>query len=296
MNWLRKALKLPLNLALKSPSLRKKLVYELRRNHFSEMQFKIPLNAELSCPIFQERFAWSFSEIFLNAEYGNFLKETGLPQRWLDIGCHAGFFSLYLAWQHIEAGNRNFEGLLIDADPRVEADVRKLLETTNLSDRLRFELGAIGAGNDFIEFAMRDGMSSSASSEANGEKIARVPVLPSARIIRPFPPPYDLIKLDVEGAEDVFLEKYGPIYTNSRYLILEWHSPDREGKAALKVKERMEEAEFELTDEIQGLKTHIIEGRVLTTGCHLYRNLRFQNATSARNGGVGKLFANIAKS
>src|SRR5689334_7470562 len=72
MNWLRKALKLPLNLALNSSRLRQKVVYELRRQYFSDLQFQIPLNRDLPCPIYQERFAWSFSEIFLNAEYGDF--------------------------------------------------------------------------------------------------------------------------------------------------------------------------------------------------------------------------------
>jgi FkbM family methyltransferase len=275
MNWLSKALKFPLHLALGKKSFRQKLVYELRRKYFADLQFQVPLTADLSCPILQERFAWSFSEIFLNSEYGSFLKETGLPRRWLDIGCHAGFFSVYLAWQHRIERSERFEALLIDADPRVEPDVTALITATDLRKHFRFKLGAIGAGAGSVEFALRGGMASSAAGieSENVTKVA-VPILSPEEIARLFPGSYDLIKIDVEGAEDAFIERYQQVYRRCGFLMLEWHSWDTEGTASVRIQHALKEEGFDLTEQIQSLKTHKVDERVLTTGCHLYRNLK----------------------
>jgi FkbM family methyltransferase len=274
MNWLNKALKFPLHLALGSKSFRQKLIYELRRNYFADLQFQVPLTADFSCPILQERFAWSFSEIFLNSEYGSFLKETGLPRRWLDIGCHAGFFSVYLAWQHRIERSERFEALLIDADPRVEKDVSDLITAMNLTNHFRFKLGAIGAAARSVEFALREGMASSAA-ETGSEKVTKVavPILTPEEIARLLPGPYDVIKIDVEGAEDAFIERYQQVYNCCKFLILEWHSWDAEGMASVKIQQALKKEGFDLSEQIQSLKTHKVDERVLTTGCHLYRNL-----------------------
>ena len=38
----------------------------------------------------------SFSEIFLNGEYKEVLEGFDIPNKWLDFGCHMGFFSLWI--------------------------------------------------------------------------------------------------------------------------------------------------------------------------------------------------------
>ena len=270
---LRSLLKAPLRLALESTWLRRVLIYELRTRHFGDFAFEIPLTVDFACPILQDRYVWSFSEIFVTGEYGDFLTETGLPARWLDIGCHAGFFSLYLAWQHLRAGNDRFAGLLIDGDPRVAADVERLLERTGLSSQLRFAHGAIGVSGGTVDFALRDRMGSSAGMEMSADRVTTVPVIDPAELIRRFPPPYDLVKLDIEGAEDLFIDHYESVYHHSSNLLLEWHAWDPDGGENERLRLRMKERGFVLRRELQPAHTHVIEGRTLDAGCHIYRNL-----------------------
>jgi len=269
---LRSFLKAPLRLALRNEWFRKVLTYELRTRHFGDLGVHIPLSPEFSCPILQDRYVWSFSEIFVANEYGDFLTDTRLPARWIDLGCHAGFFSLYLAWQHMRAGNDRFEGLLIDADPRVGADVARLLAATKLSDRLRFAHGAIGSGGA-LDFALRDRMASSAADGTKTDAITRVPVLSASDLLEAFPPPYDLIKLDIEGGEGIFFDLYDAVVRNAAHIVVEWHAWNPEGGEAQRLRGRMTDAGFAFQRELQPQRTHLIDGRTLHVGCHVYRNV-----------------------
>ena len=103
MSALRKALKLPITAPLRFGFVRRRVAYELRP-WFGEMEFEIPLGEGLACPIRRWDSVHSFSEIFVTNEYGAFLQEAPLPLRWLDVGCHVGYFTLYLAWKNALAG------------------------------------------------------------------------------------------------------------------------------------------------------------------------------------------------
>jgi hypothetical protein len=125
---MRKFLKLPLTVALRTPFLRKRAVYHFLHEYFPDLELSIPLSHGFWCPIPGPDAIYSLSEIFLKDEYGSFLNEIPLPRRWMDLGCHAGYFTLYLAWQHAVAGSTgDWRALLIDADPRTEASTKQTL-------------------------------------------------------------------------------------------------------------------------------------------------------------------------
>ena len=42
--------------------------------------------------------------------------------------------------------------------------------------------------------------------------------------MRLLPPPYDLVKIDIEGAEADFLRAYPKVLSATRHLLMEWHS------------------------------------------------------------------------
>ena len=63
----------------------------------------------------------------------------------------------------------------------------------------------------------------SASAEASDQN-TWVRTLSAEDLLAALPPPYDLIKLDVEGAEYDFLEGYGAVLAQTRFLLLEWHA------------------------------------------------------------------------
>lgn len=272
MRPIRKLLKLPLLLALKSEWLRGKIVYELRKDFFRNLQIAVPLSHGTHCPLGRHDYIYSFSEVFVAGEYGDFLNDIPLPRRWLDLGCHAGFFSLYLAWQWRRAGSEDFQALLMDGDPRVRSDVLHLIQSNGLEKQLKFELGMIGQGSGEKAFALRDGMGSSSELGTYADSVIRVALLQQEQIASRFEPPYDLIKVDIEGAEFDLIESYPLLLQSARHILIEWHSWDAAGTGEQKIKNLLAEQGFKLERVLQPRKTHLVEGKHLTTGCHLYAN------------------------
>lgn len=249
------------------------LVHELHQRHFPGLNFCIPLSHGMVCPISRASNIHSFSEIFLANEYGDFLKRGSLPRRWIDLGCHAGFFSAYLAWQLRRRGVEEFSALLIDADPRVAPDVQHLVTVNGLEQQLHFRPGMIANEDGIKPFGLREVMRSSAEVTPGVEAVALVPVISSEQIREAFPPPYDLLKLDIEGGEYGFIEHYGAVLSESRTVVVEWHSWDDVGAGEARLTDLMGKCGFEWVETVQPRKETIEEGRPLYTGCHLYRNV-----------------------
>jgi FkbM family methyltransferase len=206
--------------------LRRRLALALRMHHFADLDVLLPLSCQLNCPLALEQDLLSFSEIFFRGEYDLLLGQGPLPERWLDFGCHAGFFSLWLEWQRRRAGALagRSSALLADADSRRFASVTRLLEFNQLSAQWKFLPGVIAAGTGERTFYERSYMSSSANPV--GAEVGRavsIPILTAERLRAIFPPPYDLIKLDIEGGEVDFLDHYEPIWREARQILLEWH-------------------------------------------------------------------------
>ena len=227
---LKRSLRYPLNQMLKLDPIRRRIAFILKCHYFSDLEISIPLSHGFSCNISNLDSFESFSEIFLEGEYAPFLREIDpIPHRWLDIGCHVGYFSLWLAWQIFEGrgiGERHeIRALLIDADRRVTVAVEKLIQNNGLQDSFSFEHGLIGSESGSAGFYERAYMASSAESrEKDSRKRVVVPVLSADQIYSILPGPYDLIKVDIEGGEDVFLNSYKRVISSAVYLLLEWHA------------------------------------------------------------------------
>lgn len=268
---LRKLLKLPLTAPLRFGFIRRRLAYELRP-WFGEFEFEIPLTGELACPLGRWDSAHSFSEIFVTDEYGMFIDDFPLPRRWLDLGCHAGYFTLYLAWKNALAGRaRDWNALLIDADPRMAPLVSWMLRRNGLEGNGTFKLGMIGAGSGEREFALRSGMGSSSDVGAPAERVCRVPGITASEIAELFPPPYDLIKIDIEGAEYDFARSYADLCRQAKYLLIEWHSRDREGTGESEIRELCARIGFEHVKVIRGKREIYVDGVWHSSGVDLFR-------------------------
>jgi FkbM family methyltransferase len=274
MSLARRVLKAPFNWLMDWRPFRRRAAFELRHRYFGDLSLSIPLTHGFACPLHDLDALYSFSEIFAVDEYGSFLNRMPLPHRWLDLGCHAGYFSLYLAWQHsVRGAGVDFRALLVDADERSGGRAGKTLRDNNLEDRLVFFHGAIAREPGELRFVQRDGMGSSldcAGSEARDVRVVRV-VEPQA-IASLLPPPYDLIKIDIEGAENDFLAAYKEIYTCARYLIVEWHSWDREGRNEQIVQDLLERAGFRRMAILKPKLVFELDGNPLSIGLHLYSN------------------------
>lgn len=203
--------------------IRRRIAFQLSSEFYADLNVSVPLGHGLQCVIADPSHWHSFSEIFIEREYAHYLDLIPPPNRWLDIGCHAGFFSLFLIWWKLAAGNHDYQGLLVDADPRVASSVNKLIVSNSLSSRLRFVHGAIGPlDTNSIVFALGTVMDSKISDGGAPSTVA-VPVVSSEQISSAFPPPYDLVKVDIEGAEVHFLEAYQSLLQQTEFLLLEWH-------------------------------------------------------------------------
>ncbi|MBC7980536.1 MAG: FkbM family methyltransferase [Armatimonadetes bacterium] len=230
------------------------MLFDLKQKYFQELELSVPLGYGLVCPLeFAE--AWtSFTEIFVNDEYAPALQQICLPQRWLDLGCHAGYFSLYLVWLRARIGlDNDFRALLIDGDSRVTTAVQKLIESNRLQERLEFQMGAIATGASLKSFVERPFMSSgtvSVSPSQTDGTVRQVPTLPADQILKLLPAPYDLVKVDIEGGEYDFLMAYRPVLDQTRHLLLEWHSWHSGGGGPGQLKELLSDYGFELVLDI----------------------------------------------
>lgn len=272
-NVLRRLLKLPITLPLQFGFIRRRVAYELRP-WFGDVEFEIPLSEGLACPIGQWDSMHSFSEIFVTNEYGAFLDGMPLPRRWLDLGCHAGYFTLYLAWKNAIAGHaRDWSALLIDADPRMETLVSWTLKRNKIERNGLFKLGMIGEGSGERDFALRSGMGSSSDvAGAPSDEVCRVPCITAEEIAKVFPPPYDVIKIDIEGAEYDFARSYPDLCRAANYLLIEWHSQDQAGAREPELRELCARNGFEYLKEIRGKREICVDGAWSSSGVQLYRN------------------------
>jgi FkbM family methyltransferase len=270
---IRKFLKLPLTATLRAPFFRKRAAFHFRYEYFADLELSIPLSHGFWCPILGLDALYSFSEIFVTGEYGSFLNEIPLPRRWVDLGCHAGYFTLYLAWQHALAGSAgDWRALLIDADPRTEASTRKTLTQNSLLPKCEYRTGLISKETGELDFALREGMGSSADTSLGGiQGLQRVRAIHAAEILAALPPPYDLIKIDIEGAEADFVEAYRTVYSHATAILMEWHSPDKEGSNERVLRKLLEASDFSLVRELRPRRELQLDGGWLSTGVQLYQ-------------------------
>jgi FkbM family methyltransferase len=251
----RKLLKMPLVCLLGWTAFRRRAMHELQQRYYNEFSIRVPLGHGLQCPLtFRE--SWhSFAEIFVQGEYDQPFHHVPLPSRWVDIGCHAGFFSLYVAWRRAQAGcSEPGMALLLDADSRTATPVGELLRVNGLTERFQFLHGMVASGDGDRPFRERAVMASSAAGiGAPDGRRTLVPIVGAAEILTRFPPPYDLVKIDIEGGEYDFVMEYEPVLNATASVLLEWHSWHPGGGGAVQLRERLQGLGFSVTYSSTGV-------------------------------------------
>jgi len=211
---------------LASRGLRRRLAWQLKFNYPDELDNRVPIGEGLSIPLFDTELSASFDEIFLSGEYKPMLETMPLPRRWIDLGCYAGYFSLWLEWQLHRAGFMNqSNALLVDANAAIAPKVERLIKLNNLESSWKFCRSAVAKGDGMCEYIQRPYMASSLHSvdDSPGEKVA-VPIFTDDNFTGAFAGSYDLLKVDIEGAEFDLLQYYPTLASRARWLCLEWHS------------------------------------------------------------------------
>lgn len=213
---------------LRIETLRRRIRFELEQSYFAEAGQTVPLGYGCFAPILHPDYWHSFTEIFFMDEYAGSGELFSLPERWLDLGCHAGFFSLNMLWQHRRRGSpKRLGALLVDGDSRIESQIKRLIECNAAEGQFRFEHGAISTLDGPLRFIERACMASGTdgkNSSNSRERGRQVPVVTPQGILELFPPPYDLIKVDIEGGEHDLLMGYHEVLQHTSTLLFEWHS------------------------------------------------------------------------
>jgi FkbM family methyltransferase len=247
------------------------LLIRLRSDYFHEFNHSIPLGNNYWAYLLENDAYDSFSEIFVQQEYLDLLPDEP-TLKVLDIGAHYGYFSL---WLQSKNPDQVIKSLLIESSFRCLRSLKKLISDKKLNGHLKLLPKAVGnPQNQITEFYDRPYMAGSLIKENDREHASRVKTLQEVEISDALPPPYDLIKCDIEGAEWEFLLYYSKTIKKTRYILMEWHSWHRGGGGINQVENKLQDLGFEITKRSSPIKAVGREGEV---GLFLAKNLNFQN-------------------
>lgn len=256
---------------LKSNFFRRALITHLKARYFNEFNHSIPLGNGYWADIMENDGYDSFSEIFIKQEYLNLLPNKKIS-RIVDIGAHYGYFSLWLQAKFPES---EIYSLLIEPSPSSCRSLEHLVQLKSLKGRFRFINKAIGnPENKHSNFYDRPHMAGSIfASTTKSEDVTKVEQLCDTELLSEYPPPYDLIKCDIEGAEWDFMQNYDSIIRKTNYLLLEWHSWHSGGNGLSQLENKLKELSFKITKKTNSENASGRDGQV---GLILAENQKFQ--------------------
>ena len=234
-------------------SIRRRAIFYLKYNFFNEFSFEIPVGENLVAPIPYKDSYDSFSEIFLMSEYQE-LDIIDEVKYWLDLGCHMGYFSLWLEREKRKIGILDSKALLIDGDRRAKEGVDTLIKRNRLESDWSYIHGVISKPTENIGFSEKPFMSSQVVR--NTESSIQLTVISESIILSHFDQKIDLIKVDIEGSEWDFLLEYPVVLKNCKYLLIEWHQWHSGGGGKEQIRCQLQEIGFEILKEIEDKKVY----------------------------------------
>ena len=228
---------------LKFKGFRKRILAHLKADYFHELDHSIPLNNGYWASLLENDSYDSFSEIFIQQEYKSYLPDLDI-KKVLDVGAHYGYFSLWLQAQNPSI---KLYSTLVEPSSKCCNTLMKLVDNQILENRFVYLDSVIGStSKDSTEFFDRTHMGGSIFPTDFDEPPENINTLKVSDILRSMAPPYDLIKCDIEGAEWEFLNYYGEAITQSKYLIMEWHSWHNGGGGRIQIIETLEGLNFDI--------------------------------------------------
>lgn len=206
---------------LTQKKIRDRLLFHLKQDYFHELKYSIPLGHNYWAHILENDAYDSFSEIFIQQEYKDFLPKT-IIEKIIDIGSNYGYFSLWIQSQNPKT---KIFSLMIEPSIRCQRSLKNLVSQPILEGRYKYINKAIAnPKSESVDFYDRPFMASSILQSSTYESSILVEPLKEKDLYNDISPPFDLIKCDIEGAEWEFLINYPKVIKDSKYLLLEWHS------------------------------------------------------------------------
>ena len=185
-----------------------------------------------------------FSEVFVEQCYWPTIdallkwKRTGVSTI-LDLGCNVGYFSLFVAHHFTRLHMPHFRIVAIDANDELLGKFEDRLKAqthVRLEGKITTHHGLVGCreGDNLFEVSPHSGISKISQGENPQLKAFRIPywnldeVMPGREI--------DLIKCDIEGAEQELLETYeDTLLQRTRSIVMEIHEAECDAERCRRV-------------------------------------------------------------
>ncbi|MBE9029541.1 FkbM family methyltransferase [filamentous cyanobacterium LEGE 11480] len=208
-----------------------KLRWKFSQSRWDFLGLKCQLRSGIDIQVNSRSDWWVFNEIFVNQEYDAPIQMmfeqavAGQSLRILDIGANVGFFAMR-ATDQARLKKIPVEVWAIEGSPAVFNDLKALVGMNpDLDGSLKPIHGLVGhrtgsakirqtqfsAMNRLVDVATDD-----ASESVEVPFIDLNELLPSASSI-------DLLKCDIEGSEELFIQNYGELFKRVKMAVFEMH-------------------------------------------------------------------------
>jgi FkbM family methyltransferase len=260
-----------LSFFFKFKSLRNRLKFHFLHSYFHELQITIPVGSDYWAHLCENDSYDSFSEIFIQQEYSNFIPEETILTV-LDIGANYGYFSLWL--QSMRPQN-NINSTLVEPSLRCSRSLEKLVGTPKFKNRFRYIPRAIAdPKKSHVKFFDRPYMAGSIFESDYTDSSYQANTLKTSDISSSSLGSYDLVKCDIEGGEWDLLKYYSSILQKSKFLVMEWHSWHSGGGGFAQIEKKLTELGFKI---VKSGSPHKAVGRDGEVGLFLAKNFKYQS-------------------
>jgi len=180
-----------------------------------------------------DRGAWSSAgEVFFTRVYDPFYPHLNGVRRWVDLGCNHGFFSFglldYLSRQEKKLPTTDV--FLGDANEVCATRVQAMIKHNALQPRWRCQHVVIGPPGTTVSFQQhKDSLGSNIFGQGRSRRFIRYPVTDITARLDGERELFDLIKIDIEGAEKFLFDHHVGLLKRFRYGLCEWHAPTFSG-------------------------------------------------------------------
>jgi FkbM family methyltransferase len=171
-----------------------------------------------------------YNDIFVEGEYDAAIEDLldashdgSRPLQVLDLGGNVGFFTLRLAHLLLRADRPNFRVTMVEGSPSTYAELLERLGANKqqLGDRVTAVHGL--AGNRTGEAQIVQGVAHGENTIFGGaSRGARVSFVDLGELTATWPR-IDLLKCDIEGAEEIFLGSYADLLEKTDRAVFEFH-------------------------------------------------------------------------
>ena len=256
---------------LKIPTFRRAMLAHLRLDYFHEFHHSIPLGNNYWAHLWENDAYDSFSEIFIQQEYLDFIPTEPLTTI-LDLGAHYGYFSL---WLQSKRPQDEINSIMVEPSQRCQRSLEKLAQYPKLENRFQYLQAAVGnPEHENTRFFDRPFMGGSLFGSSSTDHTYNVKTLDLSEKKDFQEKSFDLVKCDLEGAEWNFIIHYSTLLKKSKFLVMEWHSWHPGGGGFQQIENQLINYGFEIMKKSSSQNAIGRDGEV---GLFLAKNLNYQN-------------------